>query len=79
MNAFAFLFACLTARVDDEQAAEAAKMTSRKPVKATRGWASNPVYHVTVTKSVQVEITLARHDDCWGKQKEQVRYTPYTF
>ena len=64
--------------MDDEQAAESAKMPTRKPFKSTRDWASNPLYHVTVTESVQVEVTLARHDDCWGKQKEQVNYTPQT-
>ena len=41
--------------------------------KRPRGWASNPLYLVVVKEATQVEITLARHDDCWAKQKEQVR------
>ncbi|OEH77922.1 calpain family cysteine [Cyclospora cayetanensis] len=37
-----------------------------------RGWVSNPQYLLSVAETVQVGITLARHDDCWGIQKEQV-------
>ncbi|XP_026192454.1 uncharacterized protein LOC34618146 [Cyclospora cayetanensis] len=36
-----------------------------------RGWVSNPQYLLSVAETVQVGITLARHDDCWGIQKEQ--------
>ena len=37
-------------------------------------WFQNPCFYVIAAETAEVELTLARHDDCWAKQKEQVRF-----
>ncbi|CDJ65764.1 hypothetical protein, conserved [Eimeria necatrix] len=49
-------------------AAQSYQLVTKRSLK---GWAANPLYLVEVKKTVQVELTLARHEDCWTKQKEQ--------
>lgn len=53
-----------------ETGEETSPPTPRK--RASVDWTSNPTYHVVATETAEVELTLARHDDCWAKQKEQV-------
>ncbi|CDJ54080.1 hypothetical protein, conserved [Eimeria brunetti] len=55
---------------------EATKTTGETPSPNGRkrensSWSSNPAFHVVVEQTAEVELTLARHDDCWAKQKEQ--------
>lgn len=52
-----------------ETGEETSPPTPRK--RASVDWTSNPTYHVVATETAEVELTLARHDDCWAKQKEQ--------
>lgn len=52
--------------------AEAA-VADKKVSKAASRWASNPKFLLQVSGKASVEFTLARHNDCWGPQKEQAR------
>ncbi|KAL8270803.1 hypothetical protein Esti_005277 [Eimeria stiedai] len=51
--------------------------SSRSSKQLPGRWLSNPLYLVvseeTAEETAQVEVTLARHDDCWATQKEQAR------